>query len=153
MMRGNRNQDGPNEIRRIMNRLASNGLILTLLWLPAAVMAEQAGGNWLQLNRLNQANQQELQSMHRAISTQREPASTQTPRAWEQLQRQQRMEQRALQQSQQQQRLLLGQRHRVSPSSQPQRLEDLFQQQRFQQAQEQQLQRFGIQQQLYAWPR
>jgi hypothetical protein len=152
-MRENRNQDGLNEIRRIMNRLASNGLILTLLWLPASVMAEQAGGNWLQLNRLNQANQQELQSMHREISRQREPASTQTQRAWEQLQRQQRMEQRALQQSQQQQRLLSGQRHRVSPSSQPQRLEGLFQQQRFQQAQDQQLQRFGIQQQLYAWPR
>ena len=123
-----------------------------LLCMPAAVIADPSG-NWLQLHQMNQANRLKLERMQQDYAGQQPPAVTPSERdAWQQLNRQQRLQQQALQRNQQRELMLQEQRNRVTPSDRSQRLDGVFRQQRYRQAQEYQLQRFEQQQQLHTWP-
>lgn len=125
-----------------------NHLISIYLLLPCTVMAGQSNSSWLQLFKLNQASQQELQKIQRTHPIRIIPFSSQN-----RLNHKQRAEQSTLQESQRRRQIILNQRQRLLPTEWQDRRKANIQQQRFRFEQQNQLNRFRTQQALKTWLR
>lgn len=123
-------------------------LITIYLLLPVSVLAGQPSNSWLQLYKLNQASQQELEKIQRTYADRSVPFSVQKG-----LTQQQRLEQSALQESQRRKQIILNHRQKHSPTGRQDRTKTITQQQRFRIEQQNQLSRFRIQQQMRPWRR
>ncbi len=127
---------------------SSNRLISIYLLFPCTVMAGQSSSSWLQLHKLNQASQQELQKIQRTHAVQTFPFSSQN-----RLNHKQRVEQSNLQESQRRRQIIQNQRRRLSLTEWQNRRKASIQQQRFRLEQQNQLNRFRTQQALKTWLR
>jgi len=122
------------------------------LILPGTGLPTEPEGNWLQLKRLNQSSQIELEEIQRTSpANQRQapspPSYTETIEL-NRINNQQRMEQNALQESQRRKQATQHQRNRVYLSRPSDRVTSRIQQQQFRQQQQNQLNSFRLQQRV-----
>lgn len=131
-------------------RVVASLLPLCLI-LPGTGLPAEADGNWLQLRRLNQSSQIELEEIQRTSPANQRQAPSPPPYTetieLNRINNQQRMEQNALQESQRRKQATQHQRNRVNISRPSDRAASRIQQQQFRQQQQHQLNSFRLQQQ------
>jgi len=136
-------------VRPAAIRTAAKLLPLCLI-LPGTSLPAEPGGNWLQLKRLNQASQIELEETQRTSpANQRQAPSPPYTETIElnRVNNQQRMEQNALWESPRRQQATQHQHNRVNISRPSDRAASRSQQQQFRRQQQNQLDSFRLQQQ------